>query len=104
MGRRTAGVVFIGIAAFLYGVKYLSAAIFGSNVSSWNGDLFERLLDYVGNGPIVWSVISLVIGIFYLIYAEFEDKRIASGSGRNQTGEEREGVVKTIKENWNRVD
>jgi len=104
MSRRAAGMVFISIAAFLYGVKYLSAAIFGSSAPSWNEDLFEGLLDYVGNGPIVLSVISLLIGIIYLIFAEIEDKRIASGQSGNQTGEEREGVMKQIKDNWNRVD
>jgi len=103
MGRRATGNVFIGIAAFLYGVKYLSAAIFGSNAPSWNEVFFERLLAYVGNGPIVLSIISLIIGIFYLIFAEFEGKKNERGSEGNQ-GSKEEGIVNKIKENWNRVD
>jgi hypothetical protein len=72
LNRRTTGTIFICISAFLYGVRYLSAAIFGSNVSSWNSELFNAMLDYVGNGPKNLSIIAFIIGIIYLIWAELE--------------------------------
>jgi hypothetical protein len=33
------------IAALLYSVQYMSAAIFGSGVSSWNPDVFPNMLE-----------------------------------------------------------
>ncbi|KJS03722.1 MAG: DNA helicase [Peptococcaceae bacterium BRH_c4a] len=75
MSRRTVGVTLISIAAFLYGVRYLSAAIFGSGVSSWNRDLFESMLEYVGHGLSIWAVVALVVGVAYLVWAEVSHRR-----------------------------
>jgi hypothetical protein len=72
MSRRTTGVIFICLAAFLFGVRYLSAAIFASNVNSWSSDLFNAMLDYVGPAPTTLSIIALVVGIIYLLWAEIE--------------------------------
>ena len=41
MNKRGAGVVFCGIAAFLFAVRYITAAIFMSGVSSWSDHLFS---------------------------------------------------------------
>jgi len=91
MQRRTVGVVLLCISAFLYGVRYISAAIFGSGVPSWNSQLFKEMLDYVGNGPLIMSLIALIAGIGYLIFAElkFESTTITK-------------EIKRIKDNWNR--
>jgi hypothetical protein len=70
MGRRSTGLGFCGIAAFLYATRYITAAIFGSGVSSWNSDLFHALLQYVGNSLTILSVISLIVGISYLVMGE----------------------------------
>ena len=70
MGRRAAGVGFCFIAAFLYSARYISAAIFGSGVVSWNADLFNGMLQYVGNSLTILSVIALAVGIVYLTWAE----------------------------------
>jgi len=90
MQRRTVGILFICIAAFLYGIRYLSAAIFGSNVSSWNGSLFEEMLNYIGIGPTIFSLLSLIVGIMYLIIAEFSHSL--------------KGSLKQIKRNWDEFD
>jgi len=42
-------VMFCLIAAILYSARYVSAAIYMSNVSSWGRDMFETALRYVGN-------------------------------------------------------
>lgn len=73
INRRFAGVVFCFIAAFLYSMRYISAAIFGSNVSSWDSGLFNAMLGCVGNGLNIASVIALIVGVIYLVSAEFED-------------------------------
>jgi len=73
MKRRGTGVAFIAISAFLISTKYISAAIFGSNVSSWNEDLFNAMLQYVGNLLSNFSLCSLLIGIGYIIWGEYDE-------------------------------
>ncbi len=70
MGRRATGLGFCGIAAFLFASRYISAAIYGSNQTSWNTDLFNGLLVYVGNSLLVLSILSLMVGIIYLVLGE----------------------------------
>lgn len=72
MSRRLAGILLIGISAILYAALYLSAAIFGSSVNSWNSDMFNAMLQYVGNDLVKWSTVALYAGIGYLIWAEIE--------------------------------
>jgi hypothetical protein len=72
MNRRAVGVTLIGIAAFLYGVRYLTAAIFATNAPGWNRDLFQSMLESVGKGPVAASTVALIAGIGYLLFAEFE--------------------------------
>jgi hypothetical protein len=72
MSRRTTGVALIGVAALLYATRYLSAAIFGSGVSSWNSQLFNAMLEYVGDGPQTWALVALLAGVAYLVWAEYE--------------------------------
>lgn len=70
MNRRSAGLGFIFIAAILYATKYIAAAIFGSGVMSWNADLFQAMLSCVGNALNNWSLLALIMGILYLVWAE----------------------------------
>lgn len=73
MSKRAAGIGLIAISAFLYGIRYISASLFGSNVQTWNEELFKALLESVGNGPVILSIIALVMGFAYLIWAEVEN-------------------------------
>lgn len=73
MKRRTTGTILLLVAAFLYGIRYLSAAIFGSNVNSWNGELFKSMLSYIGKGPTNLSILALILGLIYLVWAEIEE-------------------------------
>lgn len=86
MNKRAVGVIFIGIAAFLYGIRYLSAAILSFKIPS----SFEMLLDTEGQGPLVWSILSLIIGIIYLLYDDVKGYFVES--------------AKTIKNHWNKID
>ena len=72
MSRRTTGTVLLGISALLYSTRYLSAAIFGSSLTTWNAKLFNAMLQSVGQGPVIWSIIALVAGVIYLVWAEIE--------------------------------
>lgn len=73
MSKRGTGVAFIAIAAFLFSAKYIGAAIFGSGVSSWNEELFNAMLSYVGSPLNVCSIIALIIGVAYIIWGEYEE-------------------------------
>jgi hypothetical protein len=71
MSHRATGVLFIVVAALLYATRYIAAAIFGSGVSSWNSELFQAMLSYVGDGPAFWALLALIVGVAYLIWAEY---------------------------------
>ena len=73
MSRRTVGAILIFTAAFLYGVRYLAAGFFGSNVTSWNQGLFNAMLDSVGPNLVRLSCVALVFGVVYLVWAEVEE-------------------------------
>ncbi|MGL5692576.1 MAG: hypothetical protein ACRCXA_00745 [Peptostreptococcaceae bacterium] len=75
MNRRGTGVMFCLIAAILFSTRYLSAAIFSSNVSLWDAQLFSEMLSYVGNTLTTLSVVSLVVGLTYLVFAEISEER-----------------------------
>lgn len=75
MNKRGTGAIFCLIAAILYAARYLAAAIFMSGISSWNSNLFENGLEYVGSSLLTLSVVSLIIGIAYLIWAEIEEQK-----------------------------
>ena len=75
MNKRGAGAIFCLIAAILFSARYVSAAIFMSNVISWDASLFEAGLEYVGNPLLVGSIISLIIGVAYLLWAEFSKSK-----------------------------
>lgn len=70
MTRRATGLGFIGISALLFATKFITAAIFGSGVASWNSELFNAMLSYVDQGLSQASLISLMFGVVYLFWAE----------------------------------
>ena len=73
MTRRGTGIEFIAISAFLISIKYISAAIFGSGVASWDGGLFNAMLSHVGYTLSNFSLLSLLVGILYIVWGEYEE-------------------------------
>jgi hypothetical protein len=78
MSRRTTGVALIAIATVLYCTHFLTAAIFGSGINTWNADLFNAMRQYIGNGLTRWSTVALVVGVIYLAWAEIDAFRSRS--------------------------
>jgi len=76
MRRRGIGIAFVTISALLFSTKYISAAIFGSSSVSWSKELFNAMLDSVGNTLSNLSIWSLIIGILYLVWGEYEEFKI----------------------------
>ncbi|MDC7286596.1 hypothetical protein NXH76_02160 [Blautia schinkii] len=75
MNRRVTGAIFCLTAGILFSARYITAAIFMSNISSWDSELFKAGLEYQGYALLVLSIISLIVGITYLIWSEIEDKK-----------------------------
>jgi mannose/fructose/N-acetylgalactosamine-specific phosphotransferase system component IIC len=71
--RQIVGLGFCAIAAFLFAARYICAAIFGSNVSSWSAELFRAMYGYVGSGLSIAAGVSLLVGIAYLIRGQRTD-------------------------------
>lgn len=78
MKRQGIGIAFIAISAFLISSKFISAAIFGSGlgVSSWDKQLFDTMLDYVGDTLSNFSLWALIIGIVYIAWGEYDEFKI----------------------------
>ncbi|WP_367058780.1 hypothetical protein [Paenibacillus kandeliae] len=74
MSRRTAGVICICIAALLLCTRYLTAAIYRSGVVL-NNTTFDQVLHDIGGTLTTWSIVSLVVGIVYLIFAEWKENK-----------------------------
>ncbi|QKX52272.1 hypothetical protein HF394_17765 [Planococcus glaciei] len=71
MDHRKTGLMFLSFSTFLFCTRYIAAAIYGSNSTSWDVDLFQDFITYTGgNTLLTLSIISLVIGIIYLVLGE----------------------------------
>ena len=74
MNKRAAGVMFCLISAVLFSARYISAAIFMSNATSWSHSLFESGLEYVGTPLQTLGIVSLLLGISYILWGELSKK------------------------------
>ena len=70
MSRRITGIGLIFVSAFLYATRYLVAAVMGSSMINWDAGSFSAMLQYVGRGLVQWSLVSLVGGLIYMVWAE----------------------------------
>lgn len=75
MNRRSAGVCFLAIAAFLYAARHLVAAIYGTGGQTWSNEIYQRILNYVGTDLWVLGAVAAAVGIGYLVWAEVGDRR-----------------------------
>lgn len=66
MNNKGIGAIFCLISAQLMGSRYLSAAIFISNINSWSEPMFQSALQYVGSGLKAAAIVSLIVGILFL--------------------------------------
>ena len=72
MKKRTTGVAFIFIAALLFISRYITTAIWcaGASTQGWDYYLFNEMLACIGTPLLICSIISVLVGIRYLIAAE----------------------------------
>lgn len=67
MNRRGAGVILFCVSAFLYSVKYISAAIYFSTNRAL---IFSDALSQVGNLLNILSAIAFIGGVSYIVMEE----------------------------------
>jgi len=75
MNRRATGTIFCLISAMLYGAKYITAAIYSTGIRGWSRELFSSMLQYTGSSLVVLAIISLVVGVIYLVLGEVLDRK-----------------------------
>ena len=73
MNNKGIGAIFCLISAVLASTRYLAAAIYMSNVTSWSHKMFQDGLDYVGSPLKAAALIALIAGICFLGYGIFQD-------------------------------
>lgn len=75
MNNKGVGVIFCLISAILVSEKYISAAMFMSNVTSWDATLFKSGLEYVGPFLSIEAILAMIIGILFLGYGLYTDSK-----------------------------
>lgn len=78
MNKRGIGGIFCLIATILYATRYITTAIYMSQTTYWDAESFANGMAYVGNELLYLSIISLIIGVVYLILGE-SDKENTQG-------------------------
>ena len=73
MNNKGIGAIFCLIAAILESTRYIAAAIFMSNVTSWDSSLFQEGLRYTGNFLNGTAAVALIAGICFLGCGVFQD-------------------------------
>ena len=73
MNNKGVGAVFCLISAILASARYIAAAVFMSNVTSWDSALFQAGLSYVGSPLKTAAITALVAGICFLGYGAVQD-------------------------------
>jgi hypothetical protein len=77
--RPGVGLGLIAIAAFLFATRYVSAAIFGSNATSWDAELFHGFYRDIGSGLTTAAIVALIAGTAYLVWGELTEGRSRRG-------------------------
>lgn len=75
MSKRITGAFFILSAAILFAARYVSAAIHIAGLTSFDDAMFSKSLNYVGTPLFMASILCLIVGVIYLISAEFDERK-----------------------------
>lgn len=75
MNNKGIGAIFCLISAVLESTRYIAAAIFMSNVTSWDSSLFQEGLSYTGSSLKVMALIALITGLGFLVSGVLQDLR-----------------------------
>lgn len=76
MNNKGVGVTFCLISAILVSTKYISVAMFMSNLATKDTSLFKKGLEYVGPFLSIEAILAMIIGILFLGYGLYTDSKI----------------------------
>lgn len=68
------GSIFLLISAVFYSTRYISASIGVSNSDTWSIEEFNVFLKNVPNNLLIFSIISLLIGLVFLVWGVLDLK------------------------------
>ena len=75
MNNKGVGVIFCLISVILVSAKYISAAMFMSNIATKDEKKKKKGLEYVGPFLSIEAIIAMVIGILFLGYGLYTDSK-----------------------------
>lgn len=75
MNNKGVGVTFCLISAILVSTKYISVAMFMSNLATKDTSLFKKGLEYVGPFLSIEAILAMIIGILFLGYGLYTDSK-----------------------------
>lgn len=76
MDKKILGGIFILTSGILYSSMYISASIYGSGDGPKSKDLFKTYLGYTSDGLIIPIIITLIIGVGFIIYSELKKNKV----------------------------
>lgn len=76
MSKRITGALFCVVSSILFSARYISAAIHISEMLSWDEKIFMQSLSYVGPELLIASIVSLIVGVAYLVSAELDERKM----------------------------
>lgn len=76
MNKKGVGVTFCLISEILASTKYISVAMFMSNLATKDASLFKKGLEYVGPLLSIEAILAMIIGILFLGYGLYTDSKI----------------------------
>jgi hypothetical protein len=75
------GVEFIKIAAFLQIARYICVALMGpGKQGAWEPSLFKIAYPYVAPGLTSWAILSVTIGVIFLVVGFIQTRKKAENS------------------------
>ncbi len=77
MNNKGVGAIFCLIAAILFGVRYVAAAIYASSAATISAEIFGVALTSVGPALLIAAVAALVIGVCFLALGFIRDGKKA---------------------------
>lgn len=76
MNKKGVGVTFCLISEILVSTKYISVAMFMSNLATKDASLFKKGLEYVGPLLSIEAILAMIIGILFLGYGLYTDSKL----------------------------
>jgi hypothetical protein len=95
MSKRGAGVSFMAISAFLLSSKYITSAIFGSNMEGWQETMFEIVFNSTGKFPELGKI--RLAELLPSHIQNFYNKKLEEGYSAEYVGYMHSFLRKTIK-------